>query len=509
MKLTPWLLLYIYFLTAAVGAKKLKDGIPKLQENLTHSPPSVPSEMEHASCARHVMELPFLLSVPDEILNADNFLWRDAHRREANDGKFLYYSSEDDIVFFIRRFLNDILFALNLRLDFNAEVAIKQIRPDLCVLVMGMFLVGVVEVKKPGGNVLLEPTVLGELMDQMILVEGFYGMGPVIGILTTGEEWLISWFPVDSDTLSIVDLPEASLTTPMKHKSSSPTSSETKGHSPPGGTPSQQCGTIHSIDVLTDFPSEFNDDNVAITEEMERLLHATDVMNIYHDPIRVLQHLCAAFQLMSKAHLHHTGNLSRCLLKFHKGSYAVTFHPVSYDAVHAMVDFDKFCNKNVKTLVALEDLGRGSTGKAWLCVTVTKPCSASCVLKFDNKHSRSRNLMNELNMWHLLYPEFASMVRLEHWSGADALVMPHFSTVLEQEREKYKDKLGAVLTTNFMEKHKVHRDVRWRNIGKYMMKSGEVALVVFDLHDVVDYNVDAHVDWINNAMKMLYDEDAS
>jgi hypothetical protein len=66
---------------------------------------------------------------------------------------------------------------------------------------MGMYLVGVVEVKKPngdgGGNVLNQLTVLGDLLDQMMLVGGFYGMGPVIGILTTAEEWLISWFPAD------------------------------------------------------------------------------------------------------------------------------------------------------------------------------------------------------------------------------------------------------------------------------------------------------------------------
>ena len=105
---------------------------------------------------------------------------------------------------------------------------------------------------------------------------------------------------------------------------------------------------------------------------MERLLCTTRVMNIYEDPICVLQHLCGAFQLMSKAYLHHTASLPRCLLKFpHKNVRTlvaledlgrVTFHPVSYDAVHSKVDFNKFPHKNVRTLVALEDLGRGSTG---------------------------------------------------------------------------------------------------------------------------------------------------
>ena len=79
-------------------------------------------------------------------------------------------------------------------------------------------------------------------MDQMLLVEDFYGMGPVIGILTTAEEWLVSWFPVDSDALARVDPPDASFTTPLKQKST--TSTETKGHSPSGGTPSQQRSAV-------------------------------------------------------------------------------------------------------------------------------------------------------------------------------------------------------------------------------------------------------------------------
>jgi hypothetical protein len=286
----------------------------------------------------------------------------------------------------------------------------------------------------------------------------------------------------------------------MKQKSSS-ISIETKGHSPPGGTPSQQRGTIHYIDEVMDVPLEIDD---GVTREMDRSLCVTRVMNIYADPICVLQHLCGAFQLMSKAHPHHTANLPRCLLKFHKGMHAVTFHPVPYGVVHSKVDYDKYPNKNVKTLVALEDLGRGSTGKAWLCVTVTQPCSASCVLKFDNKHSQSEKLVKERDMWHLLYPEFSTMVKLEHWSGADALVMPHFSTVLDSEREQYKDELLEVLTSHFREKGKVHRDVRWRNIGKYRNRSGAVALVVYDLHDVVDYDVDVHHDWIENAIQSLF-----
>jgi hypothetical protein len=103
-------------------------------------------------------------------------------------------------------------------------------------------------------------------------------------------------------------------------------------------------------------------------------------------------------------------------------------------------------------------------------------------------------------MWHLLYPEFSTMVKLEHLSGAYALVMP----VLESERAQYKDEILQVLTTHFMEKGKVHRDVRWSNIGKYRSRTGAVALIVYDLHDVVDYDVEVHHGWIEKAMQSLF-----
>lgn len=208
---------------------------------------------------------------------------------------------------------------------------------------------------------------------------------------------------------------------------------------------------------------------------------------------------------MATAHTHHRGKLSKCLIKFHKGTAAITYHPASDDEIQPSVDFNKFPASNVLNLVALEDLGRGFTGKAWLCATITKPRSAVCVLKFDNSHAQSAKLAHERDMWTLIYPEFSTMIKLEQWSGAEALVMPHFSTVLEHEREQYMEDLREVLTSKFMENGKVHRDVRWCNIGKYRSKSGNVVLVVYDLHDVVDYNVDAHGDWIEAAMKSLYD----
>jgi hypothetical protein len=114
-------------------------------------------------------------------------------------------------------------------------------------------------------------------------------------------------------------------------------------------------------------------------------------------------------------------------------------------------------------------------------------------------------LEREKEMWHFLYPEFSTLVKVERWSGSDALVMPHFSTVLESERGHYREEARRVLTVHFWERGKVHQDVRWSNIGKYKDRSsGAVTLVVYDLHGVKDYNERVHHDWITNAMKSLY-----
>jgi hypothetical protein len=473
-------------------------------QNLSRSPPHVPSEIEHARCEGIVMDFPYSAADAIDISGANNAIWEESSTRD-NGRKYLVYSSENDIIHFVRVFMGNILTALKLTLRFNAEVTVKHIRPDICVLLMDRYLVGVVEVKKPGRNVLRQPTVLGELLDQMLLVEGFYGMGPVIGILTTAEEWLVSWFPVDSAVLAQSSLrsSEGLLSTPLKLSSRSAEASDSTRYSPPEGTPSQISGTVHTIEDVEGVPLRVEDDNSEIDETMERKLCTTAVMNIHTHPKEVLQLLCGAFQLMANAHTHHNGNLRRCLLKFHKGIKTVTFHPASYDEVEPHVDYNKYPSKNVKNLIALEDLGRGSTGKAWLCVIVTKFSSSVCVLKFDNMEAISGNLKSEKTMWKLLYPEFRNKIRLEFWSGAFALVMPHFATVLVHEREMYMDQLMEVFS-KFVRKKKVHQDVRWSNIGKYRSQSGEVKLVLFDLLDVVDYDEGVHNGWVDAAVNSLY-----
>eukprot|EP01038_Epipyxis_sp_PR26KG_P014465 gene14465-19415_t len=79
------------------------------------------------------------------------------------------YLTQLKIVGFVRQFLQDLIRAMDIRFQFPTDLGIKHIAPDICVLTLGNRIVGIVEVKKPGPDILLQPT---ELLDQLLLVEG-------------------------------------------------------------------------------------------------------------------------------------------------------------------------------------------------------------------------------------------------------------------------------------------------------------------------------------------------
>jgi hypothetical protein len=192
--------------------------------------------------------------------------------------------SEQDVVHYVRNYLECIISALGLNLMIGGGIGIKHIRPDLYALRVDNYIVGVVEVKLPGdGGVLVRPTVVGELYDQMMLVRGFFGTGPVCGILTTGREWKVFWFPQEGFCQR--DSSEEGLTTPVKPLLS-----------PVGGTPSQQRGVAHRI--------ELEDENVGEKEcyqdaELRRHLISTPV--ILSEADELLPTLCSALSIMSRA----------------------------------------------------------------------------------------------------------------------------------------------------------------------------------------------------------------
>ena len=162
--------------------------------------------------------------------------------------------------------------------------------------------------------------------------------------------------------------------------------------------------------------------------------------------------------------------------------------------------------KSTTRLVALEDLGRGSSGKAWLACTNSPKNASLCVLKFSNRADEAGALERECGHWASIYPEFAAMVRVEKWSGSPALLMPHFATIHDDFREGMREEIAKLLQ-RFVSSGYVHNDVQWRNMG-YYIKEGERVPVLFDLdgaRNIEDFKMSLDVsDWIATSMRTLF-----
>jgi hypothetical protein len=369
----------------------------------------------------------------------------------------------------------------------------------------------VVEVKKKGvvdikPHVLEMPTVLGELFDQMILVEGFYVSGPVIGILTTLEDWLFCWFPADTAHFSTELQPYVATSTFLTpQKISAPAGASA---SPPRDTPSRRNRWSHGVELPQDDDGEDPGEFVLKDEMVERALYTSPVINAYTHYDLLLQYLCSAFTRMTQVvKVNQRRGVPRSLFKLHKGEDAcpkISFHPlddIPFDV--ESIRSNKFPRSNTEMLLALEDLGRGSTGKAWLCCTLSAS-PALCVLKFGNEcdYVSTARLREEKKWWDAVYPQFKRMTKVEMWGGSDALMMPHMCAIPEEERGEFRERIHAMMLASFHDRGFEHKDVAWRNIGYYVDKNNIKSPVLFDL-ERVSAGVESD-EWVTKAMSRLF-----
>ena len=170
----------------------------------------------------------------------------------------------------------------------------------------------------------------------------------------------------------------------------------------------------------------------------------------------------------------------------------------------------------------LKDLGRGSTGKAYLACTLSTSSSTSstgssigntgsdsapalCVLKYAISYDGSRRLRSELQWWGQVYPDFQELTGVDIWDGDLALMMPYFAPIPTEQREQYRKAIYKLLFTTFHSRGFHHLDVRWANIGVYVDKTHDKVPVLFDLERMQSVMVESEdVSWVTDSMKKLY-----
>ena len=88
------------------------------------------------------------------------------------------WNSEEDVRIVVVQAMKDIRDAAGLRheVDIKLELGIFRERPDLWVVMVSGYPIGVIEVKKPGGNAMSNPMVWGQLYDYLLRLSSFYGL---------------------------------------------------------------------------------------------------------------------------------------------------------------------------------------------------------------------------------------------------------------------------------------------------------------------------------------------
>lgn len=152
---------------------------------------------------------------------------------------------------------------------------IQGIRPDILILELNTLLISVVDIMKSGNSILEDPNVLGELFDQMNLLQPFYGMGPTLGILATGKQFLVGWFLQDLETFSMPPLDIKMRATP-KHVAGN----KVDEIGPAGSTPSQKNTAIFSVEdeEINSTTETIEQHGNIVKLDERRLLYCTPVM---------------------------------------------------------------------------------------------------------------------------------------------------------------------------------------------------------------------------------------
>lgn len=397
-----------------------------------------------------------------------------------------------------------------------------SVRADIWILTHLGIPVGAIEVKKPDtkhAGVMEHGRVLGELYDQLLRLEYFYGRKMGIGILITGRQVRVCWRCTDDkvnaeDTVTLVaggehilgdvpGSPRRGASVPLSPKTPEPGASGGAGgdadnHSPPSISPSKLRPRLHRLDPVKETADDENGHMAtAVTGEAERHMLATKVVQCEDNP-DAMRLILSALVKMTKTGWqpleHAFANLeSRQLICFVKDGPSVFW---SRDLAKTKPQWDAIKPLSAKYLYAVEDLGHGSNGRVWLTSTIGGYIH---VLKIPRTYT-DEALERECSWWHKIYPEFAKYVAIESWSGHRVLRMPHFAAIIQSKRMQYLNAVEDCLRVKFEKEGFRHLDVKWRNIGLYKSANG-VRAVMFDL--AVRNLKTSDEGWIETCMKHL------
>ena len=409
----------------------------------------------------------------------------------------------------------------------------KALSRNVIVLMFKERVVGIVAVHEPGQRIDMNEE-MEFLFNHLLYEEGFHQTGPVIGIITTLEEWQLCWLPAHTEYFTTGTSTNSSA---ASHIDTTGVDTDTGADTGTDTTPLQPADSAYSWTYIQSQNATYRDsaehttdtqEELEITEEsVKRLLHTSPVVNTHKQYELLLQYLCSALTYVTERRPYYKQKIPPSLFVVYRGENAdrpISFHPVSAlplqtEHIHSTTFPGSRCSR----LLVLKDLGRGSTGKAYLACTLSTSSSTSstgssigntgsdsapalCVLKYAIAYDESWRLRSELQWWGQVYPDFQELTGVDIWDGDLALMMPYFAPIPTEQREQYRKAIYKLLFTTFHSRGFHHLDVRWANIGVYVDKTHDKVPVLFDLERMQSVTVESEdVSWVTESMKKLYE----
>jgi hypothetical protein len=435
------------------GLSILTLGLPPLQKHGSKSDGSSSKSHDKATCVVHAFGI-----LSNEWKHKQSVLHA---RMSAMGSKKLSYGSEANIQVYIDEIMVDVIGATGCDIRPVHELSIFGNRVDIWLITKFGKPVGVIEIKKPGNNILQNPHVLGQLYDYMLRLRSFFGVNHVFGILTSYDEWRICWLPdKNTDTVATEGTEKIGATTPQPL------------------LPVAEGSAVSSPSVSTEH------------KDRDRTMHGTSVIK-YNDQLLV-RALCSVVVKMSES------SSSEVKLIDSERPYIVweqkTWHWQKAPFNKNVCEADLFHStipeaKQLDHLIFLDDFGAGADGRAWRACT---PHGNGCVVKFGEQ------VQLEHDRWVELYGKDSAV--LHSFGEHTGLVMPYLRPVdftNEDEVAAMKEAITA------LGKHWEHKDMHRRHIGfrspdkerrakqQFVVKAADV--MVFDLAQLVprEDNVDA------------------
>ena len=201
-------------------------------------------------------------------------------------------ASEADIVYLVKCFLYDITVAMNLGFQLVHRLSIMYIAPAQIFST--------------------NPPCLGYYWTRCCSWRASFFFGPVIGIMTTLEEWVFARFMADNSHFHRDHRwdSDKELSRPR----------EGRGH---GYKPSQRSGRSHTLEV-----ADYDEEEENLKPYGYGVLNSTRVFNSQADFETLLQHLHTAFKRMDEVRLNHTVGVPRCLFQLHTDKNGITAAPI-------------------------------------------------------------------------------------------------------------------------------------------------------------------------------------